>query len=117
MCINSQEKTAIQDPHERVQPPLRRVAPDGGPAQHKVQLKASPGHQSAEEHEDKSDSIVQRLQSGDLGEDLERREFCQGAGARWSSSSGHLDLCVCMSVGVRTTVVSARQALVEVRRQ
>lgn len=88
---NSQEETSVQHPHERVQPPLRRVAPDGRPPQHQVQLEPPAGHQGAEEHQDEGDGVVQRLQGGDLGEDLEGRELGQGAGARWSSSPGHRD--------------------------
>lgn len=57
----SHAEPAVENPHERAEPPLRRVAPDGLPAEDQVEAEVHAGYEGGEEHEDEGADVVEGL--------------------------------------------------------
>lgn len=88
------EEAPVENPDEAEEPALRRVAAHGGPAEDEVNAEVGAGDERGEEHEGEGDGVVERLQGGDLTDDLEGWEFGQGAGARGAAPARHGGGCV-----------------------
>lgn len=79
---------ANDDPEESDGPADCVVAPHTVPVENQGQGETLTENKSGEQDEDKGCDVVEELEEEDGADDFERREFSQGACARWFPPTG-----------------------------